>query len=85
MEFVDKIPQLIYTVTNNSHKLIGFLMIVIFALSTICVITFGSIFIFHWRKYGDGGKNLKNAEWIFVFGSLAILFLMILSLLSFWF
>ena len=85
MEFIDQIPKLTTALASNGHKLTGFLMLGVLLLSIVGVISFGSIFIFHWRKYGDGGKTLKNAEWIFTFGSLAILFLMILSLLSFWF
>jgi hypothetical protein len=85
MEFIDHMLQLVEMFLSDSHKLIGFLMMAVLLLSVVGIFSFGSIFIFHWRKYGNGGKTLKNAEWIFIFGSLAILFLMVLSFLSFWF
>lgn len=85
MEVIDKLPELFNSLNQNSHQLIGFAMIGVFVLSLILFVTLASIFIFHWRKYGDGGKVIKKAEWMFIFGGSAVLFLMLLSLLSFFF
>jgi hypothetical protein len=75
----------IEVIKQNLPEAIGILMFVVLGVSIMIFISVSFAFVFHWRKYGNGGKTLKNAEWIFIFGSLAILFLMVLSFLSFWF
>jgi hypothetical protein len=70
---------------QDAPRALGILMIAILFLAISIFVAISIAFVFHWRKYGDGGKTIKNAEWIFLAGGVAILFMMTISLIAYYF
>lgn len=83
MNAFNNLPNLLEALSQNSHRTLGYFMAGIFIVAIVVFVILATIFIFHWRKYGDGGKNIKLAEWLFLAGGIAIIFLMAFSLISF--
>ncbi len=83
MDILNNLPGFLEALSQNSHRTLGYFMVGAFLVAVIVFAVLATVFIFHWRKYGDGGKTIKLAEWLFLAGGIAIIFLMAFSLISF--